>query len=311
MKGAGCIGGALGCVLWLLFAPIAAYLTFDISSPSTGTGLGACMGLLSVLFLPIVLSVVLGALTTYVINNAVRARKVPRREREMALAEVQKKQAEAESLTLEMTHLFQKSESVVSSMPGLLANARGWLRQAEQEYNDRAFGPFWDAVENATQNLAAYSNGARQLADDARVYYRWLRGRKHNFPLFPASPDSIPDPGPVMAEFQRVVRMGQRDFQFANIYEHRRTREVLIEGFATLTEALDNLAWVTEASMNELRQSLCSDMARVVEREIATQGVLEDHAQAAHRSAEEQAKLQREQLARLEDIDRRLGEKDG
>lgn len=64
--------------------------------------------------------------------------------------------------------------------------------------------------------------------------------------------------------------MGQTNFQFANIWEHRRTREVLIAGFRTLGEAINNLGATIEYSVSDLQRSISSDIANLVEEGIRT-----------------------------------------
>jgi hypothetical protein len=90
-----------------------------------------------------------------------------------------------------------------------------------------------------------------------------------------------------MEEFRHVVRKGQTNFQFANIWEHRKTREVLIAGFRTLGEAIDNLSSVVEREISSLSATLHSDLVQLVEEQIRTR-------EAAEKSAEEQAKTREE-----------------
>ncbi len=64
--------------------------------------------------------------------------------------------------------------------------------------------------------------------------------------------------------------MGQTNFEFANIWEHRRTREVLIAGFHTLGEAVNNLTSVVDSSFYALQESLSTGVAKLVEEQIRT-----------------------------------------
>jgi hypothetical protein len=76
-------------------------------------------------------------------------------------------------------------------------------------------------------------------------------------------------------ELRRIVRMGQTNFQFANIWEHRRTREVLIAGFRTLGEAINNLGTTIEYSISYLQQSVSTDMAKLIQEEIRSREALD------------------------------------
>jgi len=184
--------------------------------------------------------------------------------------EIRRANDEASSLTNALTNRYTISTKLASNLPQYLNNASGWLRQAQKEYNDNAFSPFWDAVENVAINLSVFNDEVKELSRNAIEYYRMLEGKEHTFPAFPANMGTIPDPSSVVNELRRTVRMGQTNFQFANIWEHRRTREVLIAGFRTLGEAVNNLGGAIEYSVSNLQQSVSSDVAKLVEEEIKT-----------------------------------------
>jgi hypothetical protein len=203
-----------------------------------------------------------------------KAEQAKRRVESANQSEKSRTESEAKSLTYSLTRTYESSTNLATELPPHLTEASRWLRKAEVEYKDNAFSPFWDAVENAAKQLAAFNDKANQLSRNAKEYYQMLNGRKHTFPAFPINVRSIPDPSSVVNELRRVVRMGQTNFQFANIWEHRRTREVLIAGFRTLGEAVNNLGATIEYSVSNLEQSISSDMAKLVEEEIKTRGTL-------------------------------------
>ena len=182
---------------------------------------------------------------------------------------------EAANLTSSLMRTYESSTKTASELPQHIAHASSWLQRADLEFKDNAFGPFWDAVENAARQLAEFNDKVNQLSRLASEYYRNLDGRNHTFPVFPARRDNIPSPSNVANELRRIVRMGQTNFQFANIWEHRRTREVLIAGFRTLGEAVSNLGSTIERSVYGLEESVSSDVARLVQEEIKTRETLE------------------------------------
>lgn len=123
--------------------------------------------------------------------------------------------------------------------------------------------------------MGDYNYKANQIAGNAKAYYQQLNGVQHTFPVFPVKLQSIPDASFIISELRRIIRLGQTNFQFANIWEHRRTREVLIAGFRTLGEAVNNLGSTIEHSISNLQQSVSSDMAKMVEEEIRTRESLD------------------------------------
>lgn len=138
-------------------------------------------------------------------------------------------------------HLYESSKKLVAELRENLDQATNWLQHAESEFRENAFDPFWVAVENGAKNLAGYNSKARTLSENANQYHLKLKDREHTFPVFPIQGKTIPDASFAAREFRRIVRMGQTGPTFAIIEQHRRTREVLIAGFRTLGDAVNNL----------------------------------------------------------------------
>jgi molecular chaperone GrpE (heat shock protein) len=50
----------------------------------------------------------------------------------------------------------------------------------------------------------------------------------------------------------QVVGVAQRDFEFSVIYEQRKTNQILVAGFKSLAQALDQMTWRITSSIDEL-----------------------------------------------------------
>lgn len=177
---------------------------------------------------------------------------------------------DAQFLTNNLNALHASTISISNELPNVLNEASRWVQKAEHEYNSNAFAPYWDAIEQSTFYLGDFNNKTNQISNNATTYYQKLSGRRHTFPAFPVTKLSIPDANSVVNEFQRVTRLGKTNFHFSNIWEHRSTRESIVQGFRTLSDAVDNLGYTIEASIQELQESISSDMARLLEEQIAT-----------------------------------------
>ena len=92
----------------------------------------------------------------------------------------------AATLSSRLGDIFESSAQLSAQLPDPLSGASGWLQQADSEFRDNAFAPFWDAVEQATRCLDSFQQRTRQLAKNAEEYHAGLKGRNHNFPIFPA-----------------------------------------------------------------------------------------------------------------------------
>jgi hypothetical protein len=130
------------------------------------------------------------------------------------------------------------------------------LKAAAFELHEEAFAPFWDAIENAAGALGECHASCQWLSVSVPRYDEILRGRNHNFPDCFEGIDALPDCRPLLEELYRLVRQAQRDFRFANIWEHRQTRKVLIAGFATLGEAIQSLEATVQRSIADLKSTI-------------------------------------------------------
>lgn len=184
--------------------------------------------------------------------------------------EEQRVSNEAQSLSSDLAQVYTTSTKLAIELRHHLDEVAQLLKNAELEYQSNAYGPFWDAIETSAKHLSVFNEKTGRLSRYADKYYVTLTGRRHTFPIFPVKKQNIPDASAVVKEFRRIIRLGQTNFEFANIWEHRRTRDVLIAGFRTLGEAVNNLAVVIETSIYTLQESISSEVAKVVEEEIKT-----------------------------------------
>lgn len=194
--------------------------------------------------------------------------------------ELDKNVKAASSLQDNLNYNLQETNKLKSDLPTFLRQASDNLERAEFEYKENAYGPFWDAVEQAAQHLAQFNDGASKLKHNTTFYYHALDNvSNHTFPLsYPLQMEDVPETRPVLNELSRVIRLGQTNYQFANIWEQRRTRQVLIAGFKTLGEALNNLGSVIESSMNDLRTSISANMSALASEQAKTRESLEGFA---------------------------------
>ena len=269
------LGGGLGCFTWGGIFLAAYFIIAFMGIAAFGAEDGSSLAPLAML-----LAIVVASFGVTSITSTIRRNRIERLEREKnetaRKAELDRVANDATSLTSRVARNYQSSIQLTNEVPNHLAEAGSWLKNAEAEFTSNAYGPFWDAVENAALHLSALHDKTNQLARNADEYYQSLNERQHNFPTFPIRPTNLPATSPVVDDLRRIVRMGQTNFEFANIWEHRRTREVLIAGFQTLGEAVSNLGSVIDNSLYNLQQSVSSDMARVVEEQITSRESL-DH----------------------------------
>jgi|GEM_PF-3315155 len=206
----------------------------------------------------------------------------------------------AQSISTQLNQALSYSIHLVGELPELLWQASNSLEMARQEYSSNAFSPYWDFIEQAAGHLATFNKNIQTIRSHAVNYYATLQGKAHNFPSFLPDQEPFPDPTPLIENLNKTSRLGLTNYQFANIWEQRRTQKTIVEGFRTLGDAISNMADSLCCSIGELRSAISSDNARIVEQQITNRDTSEQQ-NMTH------VKLMNEQVQRLESIQKKLG----
>jgi type II secretory pathway pseudopilin PulG len=146
-------------------------------------------------------------------------------------------------------------------IPKKLSDAEEMIDVAEQDFQDGAFAPFWDTIEQATTKLAEVNDSVQEVEQHSRWYANSVTQYEINLPAFPISRESVHRLLAANSTGQRlksIVRQAQRDFNFATIYEQRKTNKILIAGFSNLGEALRDLGERLHESISNLEGSVLS-----------------------------------------------------
>ena len=247
---------ALGCIWFFLALPASIVCASPVAVLAEWLGLfrlfpeGVVVIFLGATFFVIV------SLGTWLLASklvsVVASQDYPQRLRQMELIRYQTAEQEANALAAELVTLLQSSSALATDLHRHFAEATNCVQRAQSEYIGNYFEPFWDAVEAAIYHLDSFNNGVQQLSQNAQRYYTALQGRNHTFPSFPVQSASLPDPSPLFVELLRIIRISQQNFQFTLVWEHRKTRQVLVAGFLRLEDAIDNLRLNTVRSISIL-----------------------------------------------------------
>lgn len=209
--------------------------------------------------------------------------------------ELAKKLQQAEKAAREVTHRVQtieaEAETLASDLPRLIGRVENDLEKAEEELGDRVFSPFWERIASAAEALAQYNQNTVRLATLGKNYHLLLDGETHSFPQRLNVAQLAPHPGECVEKLRTLVRAGQRDFEFAVIWEHHRTRRVLVEGFSTLESTLRDVGGSLAIAINDaaaeitgLFERSTKDVSQAVEvaRDELTEGLkkIEDELKA-------------------------------
>jgi uncharacterized protein YfcZ (UPF0381/DUF406 family) len=97
-----------------------------------------------------------------------------------------------------------------------------------------------------------------------------------------------------------IVRNAQRNFQFATIYEQRKTNQILVSGFINLAQALGQMTSRITSSIEELSSSMDLMTSTIDESARATHYRQDAIIEATIQSREESSKQASEQANREE-----------
>jgi uncharacterized membrane-anchored protein YhcB (DUF1043 family) len=203
--------------------------------------------------------------------EAARLRKQKEKEKER----LQRRKEDQARLLEKLLVLGDKSITLFEKMPEHLKAAEHYLNQAEFEFSEGAFAPFWDAIEKTAKTLGRFDEGVRKIKNNSSEYTDLIpkyEGVPPQFPLVRKSIEKLSVGTSTAQRMKKIVRTAQRDFQFATIYEQRKTNQILIAGFTNLAQALEVMTWQITESIDTLAVSVdnlagsMSDMALTIDQ---------------------------------------------
>ncbi len=218
-------------------------------------------------------------------------------------ARIKQHKAEQDGYYTQMIVLGDNSLTLFESMPEYLKSAEEYLNQAEIDFSDGAFAPFWGSIENTAKTLGHFDEGVKNIKNNSSQYTDLIKRYENVPPQFPLESKSVEKltVGTSTAErMKAIVRTAQRNFQFATIYEQRKTNQILVAGFTNLAQALDQMAWQITASIDNLAGSVESMASTLNESMNTINSRLGDIAEANIEHNSEVVKLESERVAREE-----------
>lgn len=209
---------------------------------------------------------------------------------------------------VQLAALCTRSFSAFEAMPTHLLNAETLLDQAEVDFKERAFAPFWDAIQKAAMQLGRFNDGVRQIANDLTEHSALAKEFDSTPPRFPIVVDSVRGMAAANTttnRFRAVVRKAQCDFQFAKIYEQRMTNQLLVAGFQNLAQAIDGLGDRITSSIHDLSNEISGSSSALNESMAGLRTSVEELHSTTRQEASDQVERHSKALAMLGNIQRR------
>jgi hypothetical protein len=152
-----------------------------------------------------------------------------------------------------------KAISEYETLPVFLKSAENYLDQAEQDFREHAYSPFWDSIERAAFELGKYSTSIKRIEYQASQYADLVKTYTETAPPFSLSKNAV-NKLKVMEgtdqRMKRIVREAHKDPNYSVIYEQRRTNQILIAGFNNLASAIYEMSSAVNASIDHLSASI-------------------------------------------------------
>lgn len=198
-------------------------------------------------------------------EDAERAAREAREERERRDRKERKEQEERErvarqeAIRRELQTLHSSSIDAFGRVPKALMSAEMLLDTAEKDFEENAFSPFWDDIEHAINKIGEASESVDSIKRSANRYKELAaksESRAQAFPVEVEEAQRLVVANETGQRLKAIVRVAQRNFQFASIYEQRKTNQILIAGFANLGDAITGLGDHLSYAISEVGSSI-------------------------------------------------------
>lgn len=165
-------------------------------------------------------------------------------------------QVEQRSIELRLANLMSDSTQIIGNLPKLVRDAEHALDIADQDFREGAFVPFWEAIEQAANRLATFQSHIQGLTRNVAAYKNEASMLDSPPPPFQLEVNKLPDASRTVHRMNAIVRSAQKDYHFADIYVNLKTNQLLVAGFTTLGQAINNLGDSLHSSLFELESSV-------------------------------------------------------
>lgn len=196
------------------------------------------------------------------------------RQAQQELDRINKRKNQQRQFYTSLIDLGSGSFALFESMPNHLFTAEELLDQAEVDFKEGAFAPFWDSVEKAAMQLGRFDDSVRTITTNAERHTDVAKRYEGPPPPFPIVLDSVTGMAAAKTTNDRmraIVRRAQRNFQFATIFEQRKTNQLLVAGFTNLAQALDGMGRRIESSIDGLGEQI-SEMSSTLDASLQNLG---------------------------------------
>ncbi|MEQ1850527.1 MAG: hypothetical protein ABMA01_02940 [Chthoniobacteraceae bacterium] len=220
-------------------------------------------------------------------------------------AEADREMQRQRELRNSLDSLVVTSRQTAIGLPQLVQSAEDALDRAEKEYVEGAFVHFWDAVEDAAQNLAKFNAHLQALTSNSKRHRAESTRLTAPSDPFTLGIQRLPDATDTADRLRSVARVAQKNYQFASIYQQRKTNQLLIGGFSSLTQAINDLGSSIESALDQLASSVSIELSEIGRSQREAFGEFAGFRAEAATEARRQSKHDESVEEKLDNIQRR------
>lgn len=201
--------------------------------------------------------------------------------RQEEIAKVNANKIQQQSYYTQLVTVGTTSLNMFEAMPAHLLSAEELLDQAERDFKEGVFAPFWDSIEKATMRLGSFDECVQTIIINSKKHAELMKAYEARPPHFPIAVESVRGMSAANITSDRIrsiVRKAQSNPHFAMIYEQRRTNQLLVAGFNSLAQAIDGMGQRISSSIDGLGSQI-AEMASTLDESLNT---LSEHIQTAN-----------------------------
>jgi len=185
---------------------------------------------------------------------------------------LQRIEEEQKNYLMQLQNICQSTIANYEVLPDLLYTAVKYIDGAQTNFRDNAYVPFWESLEQASIKLGSFTDKIRQIQFNSTRYSELTQNFNSIPPTFPLAKASVQklDTGKAVSDrMDSLVHAAHRNHDFASIYLQMKTNKILIAGFTSLGQALENMTTEITSSVDTLTDSIeatSSDIRSAVDR---------------------------------------------
>lgn len=168
----------------------------------------------------------------------------------------QDRRTAASTITLEVRQRFSDIQGHASAIEHYGVIADQALQRARIAHEEKRYGEFWEAIEEATKALDTCQSSQVAIAANIDRYVTALDQRVHDFPHWYHGLRPLQDIAPLIRELASLKKTADSSYEFASIREIRATRQDIVGSINKLGETIRHLEGAVTASLNDLRRAV-------------------------------------------------------